>query len=400
VSALLQNVLRVLTGAGAVAVILVLAFFVSRATGLLDRNIQSQRVTTPNDWQQGLVYRLNRVVLDVSATLEIVACKTVSIDPLTGDAPGEGGKTVYRTVDVSVVDAKVTPRAEPDPGEAWLIRSDTIEDMWWSTSFSASLDALGRLKEVNSSSTSVKADEILRPITGFLSELVGSVSKQVGTQVSSSGTRPEDAAFCGPLIDEALKRRTAIEARLAAKPGAEETAVLQGELVKANALLRRSYRSTVMPRRPSAPLDVRKATDDQLREWGLGLFVDPRTLFPEAGDGLKGELLGRAFEFRILAPLSPTSERRMLVDGIVHRIPAQARLVTCRQRCTFDENGAIPGYNLLKEPETVAIPQLGMDMTMPVRRRPFSERKAKFTFDATGVLTGIEVSDTVQMPGR
>jgi hypothetical protein len=396
-----QNVIRTLTAAGAVAATLVGLFLVARASGILDRYIQSQHVAVVKDWQNGfVVYRLNRTALELNATFEITACKTVSIKPLHGDDTNNDGKTAYRLMNVAVVDDKLTPRIEPDPAHAWAILQNSIEGLWWSTTFVASLDARGRLTEVNTTSTSVKPQEVVKPITDLLGQLAGPVRPPVGVQAASAGTVQDDATFCGPAINEALTRQSAVESRLAAKPPADEATVLSAELSRIKALLRKSLSVTLVPRRPPATLDVRRERAELLRDHGLGVYVDPGELFPDAGDGLKRELRTRAFEVRVLAPVqsgapaaTPTT-----VKGIVHRIPAQVSIVTCRQRCVADARGEFPSHNVLKGPETVAIAQLGADIVTEIRRAPFSDRKAKLTFDASGVLTGVDLSDTAQVP--
>jgi hypothetical protein len=389
---------KALTTAAVLGALLVAAFILVRVTGWFDRYVESEQVATLAGYPAGVFYRVNRAVFELKATVEIAACRSVNIAPILKDDPTTtaDSKRTYRLVEVTVTEPSVTVRTEIDPAELWRILPDTIEGAWWATTFSATLDAQGRLQVVDATSTAVKAEEIAAPLAKALAAVAPASAEPIAVGPTSVEIA-DDAVFCGGVIHDALARRKAVEDRLAGKPPPDETAVLQSELARSRGVLKKQLAVALVPQRPPAAIDFRKATAEELKPHGLAYRVAPETMFDGLGAGLRRELAGRAFEFRILAEPGPSRPRASKVKGIVHRIPAQARWVVCRMRCQL-EDGEPPAAQRLTGPEPVAIPQLGIEAVVPIRRAPFSDRKTKLTFDAGGVLTAVETGDTPQVP--
>lgn len=328
----------------AVALVVV---FLGREGILFGSAMEVVAVTRGGPAPNGVVYYLQKSVIDVQASYELTRCD-ISAGP--NGAP------------VAEIEARVSPLAthvvKSDLTRGYVIKTNTISGGFWNTDMKLEL-ADGRLVRLgvrNDSTVSVPDFDI--PVVTS----AGPPERRAPDQTFQA----ERERICGKGTIEALDKPDAKNVdRLQAKrrfrlepgglcPAGTETA--EGP-ARSACILRAA---STIGKMIAAPKDV----DAQLARYDLVIQLSDIERAP-ARDPVSG-------------------------SGIVYRMPGSARLMTCLGDC---DGGA--GSEVITA-DVISIPQLGTEASIPVERRLFSNRATELEFGKFGELTSIHVTDAAK----
>ncbi len=328
------------------AVGLVVAFL-GREGILFGSAMEVVAVTRGGPAPNGVVYYLQKSVIDVQASYELTRCD-VSAGP--NGAP------------VAEIEASVSPRAthaiRSDMTRGYVIKANTISGGFWNTDMK--LDIVdGRLVHLG-----VRHDStVSAPV--FDATRVGS-SGPPEARTPDKTFQAERERICGKGAIEALDNPDAKNAdRLAAtrrfrlEPGGPCPAGTEAaEGPASSACILRA--ASIVGKMIAAPADVAA----QLARYDLVIRLSDIERAP-ARDPASG-------------------------NGIVYRMPGSARLMTCLGSC---DDGA--GSRVISE-DAITIPQFGTEAIIPIERRLFSNRSTDLQFGKFGELTSIHFTDTAK----
>lgn len=374
-----------LLSASAVAVILALAALVVRATGWLNVDLESQRLSeSPEELPSGIIYQLPEAVVDVEVEATIEACGVVKLKRPTEQELDR--ELLAFEVDISV-NYTMRPRARPDPTATFNIPLNTLRGVLWSTATTIELNT-GSVKSINARSTAAKIESPGRTVAG--EARLQRAEVQALSQGGAAAKLTEEEVTCGLTVMRAIERRAELKERLAQQTDETSKMALLTEIGEQQAKLSRLSQAVIIPRLGKAET--------------MWLRVDLAELFQTGPGMLRDALEQNAVTFAVSGQWPSTAPISAIGDntkGVVYRVPVLAKVVACRGRCSIDKTTGqlATGQIVEKESEWFSAPQLGREARLPVTMVPFSDRHLEAAFSPYGALERIGLSEKTDVPG-
>jgi hypothetical protein len=303
----------------------------------------------------GPIYFLPRAMIGLDLSYQITNC----------DVTRKAGAPEVVSVDADIR-ARLVEVVEPDLTRGYVVRAESITGSVWRTDFTIEIQN-GVLKRVNSISTAEFVIPKELQLEGALAQLAKTqaATEQHADKEALPSVEDRRIAICGRSLVEFL-----------AKPPAERKSEDNP------ATMKRFFRFDPAGPCPADTTSGDPAQADRLVCTIPGLNTIGALL---ADRNAAPDLEEFTVQVRMVQSGRASRVQRANTRDLVYRTAGSALITVCTKSCSG-------GGRVLFE-KVVAVPQFGIEGTIPIERRMFSDRTVQIDFGPAGDLTQLRFVD-------